>query len=75
MYKMVIITIEAYRDAKIHKIKVGNRKLFWVTMRDVQDGLGLKNIPDLVRKKLQGIFESKNFTEEQKRKYIILNEK
>ena len=67
MYKMVVITTEAYRDAKVHTIKVGNRKLFWLKMRDVQ---GLKNIPDLVRKEMQSTFESKNFTEEQKREYI-----
>ena len=70
MYKMVLITVEAYRDAKVHKIKIGNRKLFWVKMHDVQDGLGLKNISDLVRKEIQGIFETKNLTEKQKRKYI-----
>ena len=67
---MVVVTIEAYRNAKVRTIKVGNRKLFWVKMPDVQDPLGLKNIPDLVRQKMQGIFESKNLTEEQKRKYI-----
>ena len=55
---MVVITIKAYRDAKVHTIKAGNRKLFWVKMRDVEDRLGLKNIPDIVREEIQGIFES-----------------
>ena len=39
-------------------------------MCDVQKELGIKNIYDLARKKVCGIFETKNFTEEQKRKYI-----
>ena len=39
-------------------------------MCDVQKGLGIKNIYDLARKEICGIFKTKNFTEEQKRKYI-----
>ena len=39
-------------------------------MIDVQKGLGLKNMPDLVKKEICGICETKNPTEEQKKKYI-----
>ena len=39
-------------------------------MIDVQNGLGLKNISDLLRKVMYGIFETKNITKEQKKKYI-----
>ena len=39
-------------------------------MIDVQKRLRLKNICDFVRKEIRGIFENKNFTEEQKKKYI-----
>ena len=39
-------------------------------MMGVQKGLGIKNIHDLARKEVCGIFETKNVTEEQKRKYI-----
>ena len=38
-------------------------------MIDVQNGLGEKNISDLVRKEIHGIFETKNPTEEQVKKY------
>ena len=41
---MVIITAEAYENSKAHTIKVNNKKLFWVKMTVVQDGLGIKNI-------------------------------
>ena len=39
-------------------------------MIDVQKVLGLKNMPDLVKKEICGIFETKNPTKEQKKKYI-----
>ena len=67
---MVVITVQAYKNAEVHTITVKNKKLFWVKMCDVQKGLGIKNIYDLARKEVCGIFETKNFTEKQKRKYI-----
>ena len=68
-YKMVVVTVHNYTNAEVHTITVGNRELFWVTMTDVQNRLGIKNIPDLVRKNVQGIFETKNLTKKQVRKY------
>ena len=62
---MVVITVQAYVEAGVHTIKVKNKKLFWVKIIDVQKGLGLKNMPDLVRKEICGIFETKSPTEEQ----------
>ena len=61
---MVVIT-----NAKVHTIAVGNRELFWIKMIDVQYGLGIKSISNLVRKNIQGRYETKNPTEEQIRKY------
>ena len=56
---MVVITIQKYTDAEVHTITIGNRELFWVRMIDVQKELGIKNISDLVRKDIQGIFQTK----------------
>ena len=67
---MVVVTVQAYVEARVHTIEVENKKLFWVKMIDVQKGLELKNICDLARKEICGIFETKNFTEEQNKKYI-----
>ena len=50
MYKMFEISVEKYTDAKVLTITVGNRRLFWVRMHDVQEGLCVKNMADLVRK-------------------------
>ena len=63
------MTVQNYADAKVHTITIRNRELFWVKMIDVQNGLGIKNISDLVRKIIQGIYETKNITEEQVKKY------
>ena len=38
-------------------------------MNDVQNGLGVKNMSDLVRKEIHGIFETKNPTKDQVKKY------
>ena len=67
---MVVITVQAYLEARVHTIKVGNKKLLGIKMIDVQKGLGLKNTPDLVKKEMCDVFETKNPTEEQKKKYI-----
>ena len=39
-------------------------------MIDVQFGLNIRNIPDLVRREICGIFEKKDLTEEQRKNYI-----
>ena len=65
---MVVITVQAYTEARIHTITVENKKLFWVKMIDVQKGSGLNDMPDLVRREICGIFETKSPTEEQKKK-------
>ena len=67
---MVVIILQNYTDAEVHTITVGNRELFWVKMIDVQKGLDIQNISDLVRKGIQGICETKDYTKMQKRKYI-----
>ena len=65
-----MITAEAYKNAQVHTITVKNKGLFWVKMVDVQNELSFKNVPDLVRREMCGIFENKYPTEEQKRKYM-----
>ena len=49
---MVVITFESYKNAQVHTITVKNKELFWIKMKDVQDGLGVKNISDLLRKEI-----------------------
>ena len=55
---MSLISAESYENAKVHTIKVKND--LWVSMKDVGNGLGVKNISDLVLKEIQGHYEKKN---------------
>ena len=65
---MVVVTVEFCKNASVHTMTVKNKELFWMKIIDLQGGLGLKNMSDLSRKGIQGIFETKNPTEEQKKK-------
>ena len=47
--------------------KIINRELLWVKMIDIQKGLS-KNISDLVRKDIQGIYETTDFTKKKKKR-------
>ena len=67
---MVVITAQAYAEARVHTIKVGNKKLFWVKIIDVQKGLGLRDMSNLVKKEIYCIFETKSPIKKQKKKYI-----
>ena len=66
---MVDIRVEKYPNAKVCTIKVSSKKIFWVRMYDVQEGIGVKNMSDLVRKEIRGIFRSKNPIKDQIKKY------
>ena len=66
---MVVITIEKCENAKINTVKVGNKELFCIRMIDIQNGLGLKNMSDLVRKEIHGIFSTDKPTSKQIKKY------
>ena len=47
---MVNIRFEKYTSARVCTIRVSNKKLLWQRMYDVQEGIGVKNMSDLVRK-------------------------
>ena len=53
-----LISIEAYENAKVICLKNKNGDLS-VIMKDVKDGLGVKNISDLVLKEIYGAYGKK----------------
>ena len=72
-YIMFNISVKTYVKDCIHKIKV-NKKLdeecsLWIRMIDIQNGLDVENIYDLVRKEIHGRYATKKPTDEQVRKY------
>ena len=54
---MDLISAKAYENAKLHTIQVKNDLL--VSTKDVKNGLGVKNISDLVLKEIYGAYEKK----------------
>ena len=61
---MNLISIEGYENAKFISLKNKNGDL-WVIMKDVKDGLGVKNMSDLVLKEIYGAYGKKNLTKEE----------
>ena len=60
---MDLISIEGYENAVIClKNKNGN---LWVIIKDIKDGLGVKNISDLVLKEIYGAYGKKHLTKEE----------
>ena len=56
---MDLISIEGYENVRVVCLKNKNGDL-WVIMKDVKDGLGDKNISDLVLKEIYGAHGKKN---------------
>ena len=67
---MVVITVEAYQNVRVHTITVKNKDFLGVKMKDVQDRLGIRNISDILRKEMCGRFDTKDLNEKQKMRYI-----
>ena len=57
MYKMYLISAEGYKNAGVHCLKIRKTGEIWPSMKDVGNGLGVKNISDLVLKEIYGICE------------------
>ena len=47
----------------------------WVSMKDIESGIGVKNISDLVLKEIYGICETKIPSKEQVNEYKITKKK
>ena len=69
MYKMHLISAEEYKNVNVEFLTIKPTNEIWVSMKDVRSGMGLKNISDLVLKKIYGICETKNPTKEQVNEY------
>ena len=71
MYKMLLLT---HLLNCVHTIKVNktdNKSVLWIKMIDIRKKLDVKNIHDLVDKKIKGKFKTNNLTAEQIKKYKI----
>ena len=56
---MSLISAGGYKNAGVHLLKIRKTDELWINMEDVGDGLGVKNISDLVLKEIYGIYGEK----------------
>ena len=53
---MYLISAEGYKNADVHFLKVKKTVEIWASMIDVRDGIGIKNMPDLILEEMYGIY-------------------
>ena len=56
---MYLISAEGYKNAGVHFLKVRKTGEIWSSMKDVQKGLGVKNMPDLILKEIYAFMKQK----------------
>ena len=66
---MYLISAEGFKNAGVDLSRIKKNDKIWTKMKDVQDGLGVRNISDVVLKEIYGIYKTKSLTKEQIRKY------
>ena len=55
---MSLISVKGYTNAKVHTIQV--KKNLWISMKDVKNGLSVKNMSDVALKEIYGRYEKIN---------------
>ena len=50
----MVLTIESFKKASVKTVQIKGSKHFWVKMKDEGDGLGLKNMSDMIIKEING---------------------
>ena len=50
----MILMVENYSNAGVKRVQIKDSECFWVKMGDVEKGLCLKNLSDIVRKEIRG---------------------
>ena len=63
--KMDLISAKGYTNAGVHFLRIENTDEIWVSMKNVGDGLVVKNISALVLKEIYGLYEIEKLTKEE----------
>ena len=69
---MYLILAEGYKNANVEFLTIKTTSEIWVGMKDVESGINVKNISDLVLKEIYGICGTKNPTKEQVNEYKMI---
>ena len=57
---MYLISVEGYKNAGVHILIIRKTGKIWVSIKNVHNVLGIKNMSDLVLKEIYGIYKTKN---------------
>ena len=68
---MYLISADGYKNTDVHFLIIKKADEIWASMKDVESGVGVKNISDVVLKEIYGICETKNPTKEQINEYKL----
>ena len=59
MYKMYLISTKGYEKAGVRLLTEKEIGIVWASMKNVQNGLGVQSMSDLVLKEIYSIIEQK----------------
>ena len=63
--KVDLISAKGYTNAGVHFLRIENTDEIWVSMKNVGDGLVVKNISVLVLKEIYDLYEIEKLTKEE----------
>ena len=66
---MYLISAEGYENARVHFVRVQKTDEIWASMKNAQDGMGVKKMFVLILKEIHGICGPKKPSKEQIKKY------
>ena len=66
---LYLISAEGYKNANVEFLTIKTTSEILINMKDVGNGIGVKNISDLVLKEILGICKTKSATKEQVNEY------
>ena len=66
---MYLISAEGYENARVHFVRVQKTDEIWASMKNAQDGMGVKKMFVLILKEIHGICGRKKPSKEQIKKY------
>ena len=62
---MYLISAKGYKNAGVHILIIRKIGEIWLSMKNVHNGLGVKNESNLILKEIYGIYETKTLTNNQ----------
>ena len=66
---MYLVSSQGYINAGVDVLKIRKTGEIWPNMKDIESGLRVINISDLVIKEIRGIYEKKELTKEEIKNY------